>query len=710
MSDTSTLAPQQAAAGTTTVADANQVRRMLPPQVRSGSISPASYNEGARTVEVTGTTGAKVRRMDLWTGQVYDEELVVTEAAVDMSRLNSGAAPVLDTHNARSLASQIGVVLSARLEGNTGVATVQLSEREELAGIVRDIATGILRNISVGYSVRKYEIVSAANRTDGKTDVPLYRAVDWEPAELSFVPVPADHLSGTRSAETQHGTPCLFVAAPGSAPGAALDRAPAQDLNTSTRTIMPIAQADGAVSTATETVTPVAAAGTPAAAAPAQRADAGLVAADITDLCVRHNVPQLAANLIRSGKTLDQAREAVLTELAARDASAGGHVNRGTSVHTVQDEMQTRMAGMEQAILHRVDPKAKLDDNGQQYRGQTLLELARSYLEARGVNTRGMDRMQLAGTALHFRSGGGMHTTSDFSALFANIANKRLRGAYDENPGTYTQWARRAPNAPDFKTMSVVQLSGGPELLPVNEHGEFKYGRMTDGGESYALATYGRIVPVSRQSIVNDDLRSFDRLTTAFGFSSRRLENRLVYAELTGNRTMGDGGALFNATALTTAGGHANLATGAGSALQLSALATGRTAMRLQRGLAGEELNLRPSYLIVPATQESVGLQLTSANYVPATTATINEFRAGGRTAVELIVEPILDGTSTTAWYLAAASAQVDTVEFCYLDGAEGPVIEQEVGFDVDGVSLKARLDFAARVVDWRGLYRAAGA
>ena len=684
---------------------------MLPPQMRAGSISPASYNEAARTVEVTWTTGAKVRRMDRWTGQVYDEELVVTTDAVDMSRLNSGAAPVLDTHNDRSLASQIGVVVSARLEGNTGVATVQLSERQELAGIVRDIATGILRNMSVGYSVRKYEIVSAANRTDGKTDAPLYRAVDWEPAELSFVPVPADHLSGTRSsAETQHGTPCLFVAAPGSDPGAALDRAPAQDLTTSPRNIMPIAQADGAVSTAPETVNSAAAAGAPAAAATAQRADAGLVAADITDLCVRHNVPQLAANLIRSGKTLDQARDAVLNELAARDASAGGHVNRSASVHTVQDEVQTRMAGMEQAILHRVDPKAKLDDNARQYRGLTLLELARSYLDARGVNTRGMDRMQLAGTALHFRAATGMHTTSDFSSLFANIANKRLRGAYDENPGTYAQWARRAPNAPDFKSMSVVQISGAPDLLPVNEHGEFKYGRMTDGAENYALATYGRIVPVSRQSIVNDDLRSFDRLTTAFGFSSRRLENRLVYAELTGNRTMGDGGALFNATALSTPGGHANLATGAPSALQLSALGTARTSMRLQRGLAGEELNLLPAYLIVPATQENVGLQLTSANFVPSTTSAINEFRAGGRTAVELIVEPILDATSTTAWYLAAASAQVDTVEYCYLDGAEGPVIEQEVGFDVDGVSLKARLDFAARVVEWRGLYRGAGA
>jgi len=183
-----------------------------------------------------------------------------------------------------------------------------------------------------------------------------------------------------------------------------------------------------------------------------------------------------------------------------------------------------------------------------------------------------------------------------------------------------------------------------------------------------------------------------------------------VYAQLTANANLADGGALFNATAVTTAGGHANLATGAPSALQLSSMATARTAMRLQKGFSGEELNLAPSYLIVPAALENTAYQLTSSNYVPATAATVNEFRTGGKTAVTPIVEPILDANSATAWYMGAASSQVDTVEYCYLDGAEGPVIESEVGFETDGVSYKCRLDFAAKAIDFRGLYKANGA
>ncbi len=401
--------------------------------------------------------------------------------------------------------------------------------------------------------------------------------------------------------------------------------------------------------------------------------------------------------MIRSGTSTADAGLQVLAELARRDAASGGHRNVTPRIETVQDEMQVRLAGIEQAILHRVSVGTQLDDNGRRFRGMSLLEMGRSFLEAHGQRTEGMDRLTLASRMLHFRAG-GMMGTSDFSSLFANVANKRLRAAYDENAGTYALWARRAPNAPDFKSMNVVQLAGAPDLLQTNEAGEFKYGSMSDGAETYAVLTYGRIVTLTRQAIINDDLRAFERLVTAFGFAARRLENRTVYSQLTANAALADGTALFHAN-------HSNLITS--SALAIATLGAGRTAMRLQKGLQSEELNLAPAFLIVPATLEQTAYNLTSANYVPSTKAEINEFRVGGRTAVTPVVEPVLDANSTSAWYLAASSAQVDTVEYCYLDGAEGPVIESEVGFETDGVSYKCRLDFAAKAVDYRGLLKA---
>lgn len=652
--------------------------QMLPSQIRAAQIEPSSFNAEQRTVDVVFTTGALVRRIDWARERYYDEELIVSEEAVDLSRMRAGAS-VLNTHGQWDLEDVIGVVTDASIVGTEGHATVRLSERPELAGIVADIQAGIIRHISAGYTVQRIEMVPPESRTDGGT-VWLYRATRWTPSEISFVPVPADAGSGTRSKPSQGGTPCEFIT-----------RAAAHQPQEET---MPQANDQGGTQNqaAAPEATRTAAPAQPAAPAGDLTADLLARTAQISELCARHGVATMAPDLIRSGADVNAASAAILEALARNDAAAGGHRNAAPRVETVRDQMQVRLAGIEQAIMHRISPVQQLDDNGRQFRGMSLLEIGRDFLEAHSVNTRGMSRMELAERMLTYRSA-GMHGTSDFASLFSNVASKRLRMAYEENPGTYRVWARRAPNAPDFKAMNVVQLSGAPDLLQVNEAGEFKYGTISDAGTSYGVVTYGRIVAMTRQAVINDDLRAFDRLVTAFGFAASRIENRLAYAQLTG--------ATYDAS---------NSQSGGGSALSETSLGTARTMMRKIKGAQGEELNLTPAYLIVPAALEQTAYKLTSSNYVPAQQSAVNEFRTGGRTAVEPLVEPVLDATSATAWYAVASSSAVDTVEYCYLDGAEGPVVETKNGWEVDGVEMKCRLDFAAKAIDNKGLHKSAGA
>jgi phage major head subunit gpT-like protein len=656
--------------------------------VRAAQLVPDTFNDSDNTVDVVWTTGARVRRYDWYTDQPYEEELVVSSEAVDMTRFEAGAVSVLDGHRTYGgVSSILGRALSGSIENGQGRAKLQLSSRDELAGIVRDIKSGVIRNISFGYSVAKYEITRAIDRTDG-VNLPLYRAVSWCPQEISFVTVPADPSAGTRSQAPQ-GAPCEFIRANAPTP-----KEPTMPTEAELQ-----AQRDQEAASAA-----AAAAAATAAAATRAAADTALLAraADITALCQRMNLPKLAEGYIREGKTVEQAGLALLDELAKRDAQTGGHLNvRGIS--TVTDEVQTRMDGITEALLNRVDPKAKLTDNGRQYRGMDLIGIGREFLESRGVSTRGLDKMTIATRMLHHRDAAGFHGTSDFTGILANVANKRLRQGYDENPGTYMRWARQAPDLPDFKSITVAQLGAMPDLLAVNEAGEIKYGSFRDGAETYNLTTYGRIVSLTRQAIVNDDLRAFDRIVAGFGAAAARLENRTVYAQLTANGLLSDGVALF-------AAGRNNLATGAPSVLQFSSLTTMRTAMRGQKGLNNEELNLIPATLIVPAALEQLSYQLTSSQYVPAQQSNVNEFRTGGRTALDVVVEPILDANSLTAWYAAAMNSQIDTVEYAYLAGAAGPVMDSEVGFEIDGVSFKCRLDFAAKALDGRGLYKSNGA
>ncbi len=162
-------------------------------------LSSADTND--RTFNVVFTTGATVRRYNFWADESYDEELVADPATVRMGRLNSGA-PVLDTHGQYALSDVIGVVVpgSARVENGVGRATLKIDGGDENESIVRKIKDGIIRNVSVGYRVHQYEVI----QRDG--EVPLYRAVDWEPHEISLVPIGADAGAGIRSAP--HTYPC----------------------------------------------------------------------------------------------------------------------------------------------------------------------------------------------------------------------------------------------------------------------------------------------------------------------------------------------------------------------------------------------------------------------------------------------------------------------------------------------------------------------
>jgi hypothetical protein len=99
--------------------------------------------------------------------------------------------------------------------------------------------------------------------------------------------------------------------------------------------------------------------------------------------------------------------------------------------------------------------------------------------------------------------------------------------------------------------------------------------------------------------------------------------------------------------------------------------------------------------------------QLIAQNLVPAKAADVvpQSIRS-----LAVIAEPRLDTVSTSGWYLAASPNQIDTIEYAYLEGQQGAYIETRNGFDVDGVEIKCRLDFGAKAIDWRGLYKNAGA
>lgn len=688
----------------------------LGPLTRSFEIRQGSLDVEKRTVDLIFAAGSPVARYDWWSGQRYVETLDMSPKAVRMGRLNNGA-PLLNAHSSWSLADVIGVVVegSAKLEDGQGVATVRFPEGDpDVDRVWNKVRQGIVRNVSVGYEVHRYEKTEPDDR---KEPIEL-RAVDWEPYEISLVPMGADDVAKVRSAKSAdvRSIPVISTRAatpaPKEEPRAMSKRA---DVEIKTR-IEPnedgscpegYEMAEDGMCRLVEEKTERA-----KGAAEEKRRIAGIIrCASRLGLSAGS---ELVKKLIDEGTELVEAQDAIVEWKASVTASNEGPrqgVRQGARVeYDVMDKIHRGMLG---AILHRVNPDAnKLPDESREYRSRTLMQLAEIMLEQRGVSVRSLMPMELARRAfepMNIQVRAGLHTTSDFANLLEDAANKMLRQSYEAAPQTWQPIARRV-EIRDFKPVRSVQVGEAPQLKKVLEHGEFTRGTITDGKESFSLATYGRVVGLSRQALINDDLNGFGDLIMSFGQSARNLESDLVWFPIVYGKTqqLADGVAIF-------ASGHGNF-TDTGTAISIDSLGVGRALMRKQKALDGVTyLNLRARYLMVPPDLETIAQQFTTA-ITPAEGGKVNPF-AGN---LEVIAEPRLGGSITVdgvtasgdaaQWYLAASPDQVPIILYGYLAGNEGPFIEARNGFDVDGVETKCRLDFANKVVDYRGLYRNDGA
>jgi len=309
------------------------------------------------------------------------------------------------------------------------------------------------------------------------------------------------------------------------------------------------------------------------------------------------------------------------------------------------------------------------------------------------------------------RAESAFHSTGSFANLMLDAANKTLLAGYEEAPYTWDQWARQAQSVDDFKPINRIRLSemANPEAVP--EGMDYPETRMSDAKESYKIEKYGNIFSVTWETVVNDDLDALSRIPAAQGAACRRKQNAAVYGVLTANATMADTGALFNATAQATAGGHDNL-DGSGAAPSVTELNAGYLRMMTKKGIRSDViLNIIPEFLIVPASLAATAMEVLGSIARPevggsaaGNSNTHNIYGPQGSRQLKLIVEPTLDGNSTKAWYLAASNSQVDTVELAFLSGEESPVLESEWGFDNDVYRYKVRQTFGVAAIDFRGL------
>jgi hypothetical protein len=182
--------------------------------------------------------------------------------------------------------------------------------------------------------------------------------------------------------------------------------------------------------------------------------------------------------------------------------------------------------------------------------------------------------------------------------------------------------------------------------------------------------------------------------------------------------TLIDTGALFNSTAVTSTGGHANLGT---TALGTSSWAAARLAMRKQVEVnSGERLGAltSPRYLLVPPDLEVTALTTLGSEGVPDTANNnVNVFAEGNTHDARLAAARrrviVVDlWTDTNNWAAVCDPRMYPTIGLGFRYG-ETPEIfsvaspNSGLMFSNDVMPIKVRWFYACGPMDFRGMYKA---
>ncbi len=304
---------------------------------RRADLTPTSADRDARTVEVIWSTGAPVRRRDM--AGPYVERLSLDPEAVDLSRLQG--ASVLDAHRQSAVRDVLGSVQSASVDGQRGTALIRFSARPEVEPLWQDVLSGILRHVSVGYSVEEW-----AETTENGTRV--LTASRWTPHEISLVPTPAD-------------------------PGARIRM----------ETDMP------------DTITPN----------PPETQNRAALNTEIRSIARIAGLDQTwIDSQIDAAADADTARRAAFEALANRSAATIRTEQVRVVMGESQDDPALRARQMGEALYARINPRHDLSEPARRYAYATPVDMAKELLTLRGESTMALSPASLVTRALHTTS------------------------------------------------------------------------------------------------------------------------------------------------------------------------------------------------------------------------------------------------------------------------------------------------------------------
>lgn len=630
-----------------------------------------------RTIELSFSSENPVER---WFG---NEILGHSVDNVDLSRINE-LGVLLFNHDRDKV---IGKVVNAWVDEDEkrGKAIVRFDSDEESEKIYQKVKNETLRGVSVGYSVDEWEEVRQGKiSSDGNFEGPCEVATRWSPNEISIVSVPADDCVGigrsfdnTRAKEEEEDSDIDEE-----------EKSEEEDnQDDSKKSKDDSKDADEEKEEDDKEERAMHSKSNKSSNTRSIEEKERKRSAEIISLCRDFEVDPL--DFIQRGLSVNQVRTNILDEMRQRNKPLGG-----ARVQVTKDSNDKFRSAASDAILMRSGTQVeKVSEGARDLRGLRLRDLAIECLKMDGHT----DALRYSDDKLYRDA---LTPGSNFASIMDNTVNKSMQTAYNAQVTTYQDWVSIGSN-PDFKATTKYQISEAGDLKLIPENGEFEQDEMKDVGVSTKLLTYGKGFSMSRQALINDDIQVITKLPAAYVRAAGRGINKAVYEILSKNQKIYDGKNLFDGI------NHNNIAT-TDSGISVVSVGEARRAMRSQKNLRGKEtLNISPKFMIVPAALETQAEQFLNSISDPAyaNPNVVNPFKS----KLQLIVDPELDISSESSWYLAAGQGDCETIEVTYLNGSSLPTLESSISFDNLGMKWRIFIDYGITVIDYRGLYKNKG-
>jgi hypothetical protein len=285
-------------------------------------------------------------------------------------------------------------------------------------------------------------------------------------------------------------------------------------------------------------------------------------------------------------------------------------------------------------------------------------------------------------------------STVSLSGILGNVANKEMLRGYTAVETTWSRFCKvRSVN--DFKAHTAYRMDFKGAYKKIGPDGEIKHATLGEGSVSLQADTYGTMIALTRQMIINDDLNAFSELPAQLGRAAAIRLEEAVYVLLLANA-----GSFF-------ATGNGNYFEGAATNLQMSSLTTAEQMFLNFVDSNNKPVLVSPKLLLVGTALKATAEDLyKGATLVGGSSTVINRNPHEGKYTV--VVSPYMNNTSikdqdgaaisgqsATKWLLLAEASDRAVVHVGFLRGNQTPTIESaDTDFNTLGMQWRSYHDF----------------